>query len=61
MARWGLTPSWGKDIKIGYLTCYARCEDVERKPVFRDAFKRPPLPDPARRFYEWKKLGGKEK
>ena len=58
---WGLVPYWAKDVKIGYSTFNARCEDVENKPAFRDAFKRRRCLIPLDNFYEWKKLGGKEK
>ena len=40
VARWGLIPYWAKDIKIGYSTFNARCEDVENRPTFREAFRR---------------------
>ena len=40
VVRWGLIPYWAKDIKIGYSTINARCEDIETKPAFREAFKR---------------------
>jgi putative SOS response-associated peptidase YedK len=51
----------GQDIKIGYSTINARCEDVENKPAFREAFKRRRCLIPLDNFYEWKKLGPKEK
>ncbi len=38
-ARWGLIPSWAKDLKIGYSTINARAETVAEKPSFRSAFK----------------------
>ena len=61
VARWGLIPDWAKDIKIGYSTFNARCEDVENKPAFREAFKRRRCLIPLDGFYEWKKLGPKDK
>jgi len=61
IARWGLIPYWAKDIKIGYSTFNARCEDLEQKPAFREAFKRRRCLIPLDNFYEWKKLGSKEK
>jgi putative SOS response-associated peptidase YedK len=52
VARWRLIPYWAKDIKIGYSTFNARCEDVEAKPVFREAFKRRRCLVPLDNFYE---------
>ena len=51
----------GKDIKIGFSTINAMAETVGIKPVFRDAFQRRRCIVPVDNFYEWKKLGPKEK
>jgi hypothetical protein len=51
--RWGLIPFWAKDIKIGFSTFNARAEEIERKPAFRDAFKRRRCLVPLDNFYEW--------
>src|ERR1700733_10678771 len=61
VVRWGLIPYWAKDIKIGYSTINARCEDIESKPAFREAFRRRRCLVALDGFYEWKKLGGKDK
>jgi putative SOS response-associated peptidase YedK len=61
VVRWGLIPYWAKDIKIGYSTFNARCEDVDGKPAFREAFQRRRCLVPLDNFYEWQKLGPKEK
>lgn len=37
--RWGLVPSWAKDIKIGYSTFNARAEGIETRPAFRAAWQ----------------------
>jgi putative SOS response-associated peptidase YedK len=37
--RWGLVPSWAKDIKIGYSTFNARAEGIDTRPAFRNAWK----------------------
>jgi putative SOS response-associated peptidase YedK len=37
--RWGLIPSWAKEINTGYSTINARAETVAEKPSFRSAFK----------------------
>jgi putative SOS response-associated peptidase YedK len=39
LMRWGLVPSWARDIKIGYSTFNARAEGVETRPAFRAAWK----------------------
>ncbi|MGH6673791.1 MAG: SOS response-associated peptidase [Xanthobacteraceae bacterium] len=56
LMRWGLVPSWAKNIKIGYSTFNARAEDIETRPAFRGAWKA------GRRclviadgYYEWRK------
>jgi putative SOS response-associated peptidase YedK len=53
--RWGLIPSWSKDMKIGSTLINARSESVEEKPSFRTAFKRRRCLIPVDGFYEWKK------
>ena len=59
--RWGLVPYWAKDIKIGFSTINAMAETVDTKPVFREAFKQRRCLVVIEAFYEWKKLGPKEK
>jgi putative SOS response-associated peptidase YedK len=61
LMRWGLIPYWAKDIKIGFSTINAMAETVDTKPVFREAFKRRRCLVPIEAFYEWQKLGPKEK
>lgn len=61
LMRWGLVPFWAKDIKIGFSTINAMAETVDKKPVFREAFRRRRCIVPVDNFYEWKKLGPKEK
>ena len=39
LMRWGLVPSWAKDIKIGYSTFNARAEGIDTRPAFRAAWK----------------------
>lgn len=55
--RWGLIPSWAKDIKIGNQMINARSESVAEKPSFRSAFKRRRCLIPSDGFYEWRKEG----
>ncbi len=39
LMRWGLVPSWAKDIKIGSSTFNARAEGIDTRPAFRAAWK----------------------
>ncbi len=59
--RWGLIPFWAKDAKIGYRMINARGETVAEKPSFRTAFRRRRCLILADGFYEWQKLGSKQK
>ncbi len=52
--RWGLVPSWAKDISIGSRMINARAETVASKPAFRRAFAGRRCIIPADGFYEWK-------
>jgi len=53
--RWGLVPSWAKDLSIGAKMINARSETIEEKPAFRSAFKRRRCLIPANGFFEWRK------
>ncbi len=53
--RWGLIPSWAKDISIGNKLSNARGETVAEKPSFKSAFKYRRCLIPASGFYEWTK------
>jgi putative SOS response-associated peptidase YedK len=67
VVRWGLVPSWAKDISIGSRLINARAETVDEKPSFRRAFARRRCLLPADGYYEWQVLenagprGGKRK
>ena len=59
--QWGLVPSWAKspaDIKG---TFNARAETVATKPTFRTAFRKWRILVPVDAFYEWRRLGPKQK
>ena len=61
LMRWGLVPSWAKDISIGFKTINAMCETAAEKAAFREAMRKRRCLVPADGFYEWQKLGKKEK
>jgi putative SOS response-associated peptidase YedK len=51
--RWGLIPSWAKDIKIGSRLINARVETAGEKPAFRKALAARRCLLPADGYYEW--------
>ncbi len=59
--KWGLVPSWAKDVSIGSRMINARSETAAEKPSFRSAFKKRRCLIPADGFYEWQKTNGKDK
>jgi putative SOS response-associated peptidase YedK len=59
--RWGLIPYWAKDASIGFKTINLMSETAAEKPAFRDAMSRRRCLVPADSFYEWQKVGPKEK
>jgi putative SOS response-associated peptidase YedK len=58
MLKWGLTPVWAKDAKIGNSLANARADTVATKPAFRSALKRRRCLVIADGFYEWGKGDG---
>jgi putative SOS response-associated peptidase YedK len=58
--KWGLVPSWAKDVSMGARLINARSETVQEKPSFREAFKKRRCIIPADGFYEWQRNGGKK-
>lgn len=61
LVRWGLVPSWAKDLSIGDKMINARAETVAEKPAYRKAFARKRCIIPVDGFYEWQKREAKNK
>jgi putative SOS response-associated peptidase YedK len=61
MARWGLVPSWAKDISMGNKMINARSETITEKPSYRSAFKKRRCLVVADGFYEWQNVGGEKR
>jgi putative SOS response-associated peptidase YedK len=63
MLRWGLIPSWTKELVSGPPMINARAETLADKPAFRTAFRSRRCLIPADGFYEWQKPsdGGRAK
>jgi putative SOS response-associated peptidase YedK len=60
MLRWGLVPSWAKDLKVGTNMINARSEGIETKPSFREAVKQRRCIVPASGFFEWQGEPGRK-
>jgi putative SOS response-associated peptidase YedK len=58
VARWGLVPSWAKDVAVGNRLFNARADTVDSKPAFRRAFAVRRCLLPADGWYEWRREDG---
>lgn len=58
--RWGLVPSWAKDLSIGSRLINARIETAAEKPAFRAAAGRRRCLLPADGYYEWQPVSSGE-
>src|SRR3984893_18714239 len=57
LVRWGLVPSWAKDLSKRATMIMARSEPAASTPAFCDALKFRRCLIPADGFYEWQKVG----
>lgn len=55
--RWGLVPSWAKDLSAGNRMFNARAESLSEKGAFRAALAKRRCLIPASGYFEWKLLG----
>lgn len=53
MLRWGLVPSWAKEVGIASRMINARAETVRDKPAYRAAFRSRRCLVPANGWFEW--------
>jgi putative SOS response-associated peptidase YedK len=58
MLRWGLIPSWSKEVQGGAPMINARGETVAEKPSFRTSLRKRRCLIPADGFYEWQQAPG---
>jgi len=59
LARWGLVPSWAKDLSFGTRCINARAESLATAAAFRGAYEARRCLVPASAFYEWSGAKGK--
>lgn len=58
--RWGLVPSWAKDLRIGARMINARSETVHEKPAFRAALRHRRCVVPINGWFEWRRENGEK-
>lgn len=58
--RWGLVPSWAKDLSAAKPMFNARAETIAQKPSFRQAYRRRRCLIPTNGFYEWRAEQGRK-
>lgn len=57
LMRWGFVPHWSRDGSAAKRMINARAETIDRKPFFRESFRRRRCLIPADGFYEWRRMG----
>ena len=57
LLKWGLVPYWAEDPAVGNRMINARAESVDRRPAFREPFRKRRCLVPADGFYEWRRVG----
>ena len=55
--RWGLVPSWARDVRIATRLINARSETIHTKPSFGAAFRSRRCLVPADGWFEWQRTG----
>jgi putative SOS response-associated peptidase YedK len=58
--RWGLVPSWAKDLASGAKMINARAEGIAERPAFRQALVKRRCVIPVDAFYEWQSRPGQK-
>ncbi len=58
--RWGLVPSWVRELSDGSVLINARAETLDEKPSFRELLRKGRCLIVADGFYEWKKEKGRK-
>lgn len=53
LLRWGLVPSWARDLKFGSRCINARAETIGSTPAFRAAYRKRRCLVPVNAFFEW--------
>lgn len=59
LARWGLVPSWSRDLSLGAGMINAPAETLETKAAYRTTFQTQRCLVPASGYYEWQTRGAK--
>ena len=60
VARWGLVPSWARDLSPGAGMINAPTETLDEKPAYRKAFDSQRCLVPVNGYYEWQTKGTKK-
>ena len=60
VARWGLVPSWSRDLSPAAGMINAPAETLEEKPAYRKVFDSQRCLVPANGFYEWQTRGARK-